>query len=199
METEMKQLMNNQQRKQLNFDAMKTFTKQTKYKTELCKTFQATGKCPYGRKCLFAHSLTELNSKHQNQNYKKKLCKNFHEFGYCPYGIRCSFIHNEKKSNNSIFHYYYLQLFIHKEFGVLSNQIFTTPLFNDRLPVFKNMSDNDNLNETIEIPDFNKKCIEHRTASISTNSNEDNELDYLNFYNVMIPGDNNIEDGNKSN
>ena len=43
-----------------------------KYKTELCKTFRETGKCPYGFKCRFAHGKDELVSKILNSNYKKK-------------------------------------------------------------------------------------------------------------------------------
>lgn len=27
----------------------------SKYKTEMCKNFQATGTCNYGKKCRFAH------------------------------------------------------------------------------------------------------------------------------------------------
>ena len=34
-----------------------------KYKTELCKTFSETGKCPYGFKCRFAYLKEELLSK----------------------------------------------------------------------------------------------------------------------------------------
>ena len=51
--------------------------KDPKYKTELCKTFTETGKCPYGYKCRFAHGKEELNSKNLNLNYKKKKCKKF--------------------------------------------------------------------------------------------------------------------------
>ena len=68
-----------------------------KYKTELCKKFQSTGKCPYGHKCRFAHGKEELLSKNQGVNYKKKPCKTFYEKGYCPYGSRCNFQHDERK------------------------------------------------------------------------------------------------------
>ena len=50
-----------------------------KYKTELCKKYQSTGKCPYGHKCRFAHGKEELLSKTQGVNYKKKQCKTFYE------------------------------------------------------------------------------------------------------------------------
>ena len=46
-----------------------------KYKTELCKKFQSTGKCPYGYKCRFAHGKEELLSKSQGLNYKKNHVK----------------------------------------------------------------------------------------------------------------------------
>ena len=140
-----------------------------KYKTELCKTFQATGVCPYGLKCKFAHGLNELITKHQSQNYKKKLCKSFHETGYCPYGIRCSFKHSNKNVKNCFLTSYYLQLFLHKNYGVLSDDIFSdTKLLNGRLPVFENLE-----NEKGKEP--RKIKVSKRKSSASTNSNEENE------------------------
>ena len=68
--------------------------KDPKYKTELCKTYSETKKCPYGFKCRFAHGKEELLSKIINSNYKKKDCKTFSENGFCPYGSRCSFRHD---------------------------------------------------------------------------------------------------------
>ena len=76
--------------------------KDPKYKTELCKTFRETGKCPYGFKCRFAHGKEELLSKILNSNYKKKDCKTFSECGFCPYGSRCSFKHDERKIEDAI-------------------------------------------------------------------------------------------------
>ena len=78
-----------------------------KYKTELCKKFQATGRCPYGFKCQFAHGKEELIVKHQGKNYKKRLCKTFYEKGYCPYGSRCNFKHCDKKFFKTNLSYYY--------------------------------------------------------------------------------------------
>ena len=31
-----------------------------KFKTEMCKNWSVMGKCNYGRKCQFAHGLTEI-------------------------------------------------------------------------------------------------------------------------------------------
>ena len=63
----------------------------TKYKTELCKKFQSTGKCPYGHKCRFAQGKEELICKLQGLNYKKKPCKTF--YFYLKY---ITFYHLEK-------------------------------------------------------------------------------------------------------
>ena len=72
-----------------------------KYKTELCKKYSETGKCPYGTKCLFAHGKDELITKKLCTNYKKKQCKTFFENGYCPYGSRCTFKHSEYNFENT--------------------------------------------------------------------------------------------------
>jgi hypothetical protein len=65
-----------------------------KYKTEICKNFQLTGKCKFGPRCCFAHGLEELRQKTQlGLSYKLKVCKNYHELGYCKYGQRCQYVH----------------------------------------------------------------------------------------------------------
>ena len=78
-----------------------------KIKTELCRTFQQEGSCPYGDTCAFAHGEGELQKKkHVPSRYKTKLCQQFHENKYCPYGNRCQFIHSttlnelQKKQEN---------------------------------------------------------------------------------------------------
>ena len=35
------------------------------YKTELCERFDTDGKCIYGKRCIFAHSTAELNTRRQ--------------------------------------------------------------------------------------------------------------------------------------
>ena len=128
--------------------------KDPKYKTELCKTFTETGKCPYGYKCRFAHGKEELLSKLINSNYKKKDCKTFSEIGFCPYGSRCSFRHDERKINDIHLPFYYINTFI-----------YCKPL-NKRLSVFENITSDvkDNLNGFI-------------SSSTSTISN-DEEIDF---------------------
>ena len=129
--------------------------KDPKYKTELCKTFTETGKCPYGYKCRFAHGKEELLSKLINSNYKKKDCKTFSEIGFCPYGSRCSFRHDERTINDIHLPFYYINTFI-----------YCKPL-NRRLSVFENITCDyyrDNLNGI-----FN--------SSTSTISN-DEEIDF---------------------
>ena len=152
-------------------------TKQApKYKTELCKTFQSTGKCPYGHKCLFAHGKNELIIKQQSQNYKKKPCKSFNEKGFCLYGSRCNFIHNEKKIENTIFSYYYLQLFINKNFVYDESFNFSTPLLNGRLPIFENITNGKFECEKMQISSFSKIRGKERSSSMSTNSNEESDI-----------------------
>jgi hypothetical protein len=78
-------------------DIEKEWRNDPKYKTELCKNFEAKGVCVYGNKCRFAHGKQELFLKSQNlQNYKLKECISFYQMGYCCYGKRCHFLHSEK-------------------------------------------------------------------------------------------------------
>jgi hypothetical protein len=71
----------------------------TKYKTELCKFYEMTGKCKYGENCAYAHGIENLRSKVTNTTaYRTKKCIQFFENGYCPYGNRCQFRH-ELKNN----------------------------------------------------------------------------------------------------
>jgi hypothetical protein len=59
--------------------------KKTLYKTELCRSTEETGECPYGTKCQFAHSLAELRVIDRHPRYKTQMCKTFWEHGilYC--------------------------------------------------------------------------------------------------------------------
>ena len=67
-----------------------------KYKTEICKNWQVTGRCEYEAQCSFAHGLHELKQKRDiHKNYKTKQCKRFHKERFCPYGTRCQFLHDE--------------------------------------------------------------------------------------------------------
>ena len=152
-----------------------------KYKTELCKKFQSTGKCPYGHKCRFAHGKEELISKTQGANYKKKLCKSFEEKGYCPYGSRCNFRHDERKFSEISFSYFYLQLFLFKQYNFLpSRKSFysnRTTLLNERLPIFESLTVNkkgETDKNNLSHDKFNNEAND-KNNSFSTISNTSNE------------------------
>ncbi|KAM9113268.1 mRNA decay activator protein ZFP36L2-A-like [Pangshura tecta] len=66
----------------------------SRYKTELCRTYEESGLCKYGVKCQFAHGAGELRGLSRHPKYKTELCRTFHTAGFCPYGCRCHFIHN---------------------------------------------------------------------------------------------------------
>ncbi|XP_059187894.1 mRNA decay activator protein ZFP36L1 [Centropristis striata] len=69
----------------------------TRYKTELCRTFEESGTCKYGAKCQFAHGMDELRGLSRHPKYKTEPCRTFHTIGFCPYGARCHFIHNAEE------------------------------------------------------------------------------------------------------
>ena len=173
-----------------------------KYKTELCKKFQTTGKCPYGYKCRFAHGKEELIIKNQGKNYKKRFCKSFHEKGYCPYGSRCNFRHDEKTFNETNLSYYYFRLFLFKNYFSESSLNCLTSigsnLIKDRLPVFKsmtqNLSKNENFNKIQETDkddffeiNFERKYSQSTVSNTSYeddkkfNFNNSNEINFTNF------------------
>uniref|UniRef100_A0A3Q2Q424 mRNA decay activator protein ZFP36 n=1 Tax=Fundulus heteroclitus TaxID=8078 RepID=A0A3Q2Q424_FUNHE len=66
----------------------------TRYKTELCTSYAASGCCKYAERCQFAHGLRELHVPFRHPKYKTELCRNYHTTGYCYYGGRCLFVHN---------------------------------------------------------------------------------------------------------
>ncbi|KXS15926.1 hypothetical protein M427DRAFT_305395 [Gonapodya prolifera JEL478] len=68
---------------------------QSKTKTELCKSWENTQSCKYGKHCLFAHGKAELRSVERPLKFKTELCKNYWRDGICNYGRRCHFIHSE--------------------------------------------------------------------------------------------------------
>ena len=73
---------------------------QIKYKTELCRTFEERGYCPYAHKCRFAHGKTELVVV-ETESSKKKRCNGFWMNGCCSYGRRCKFGHDEINWENT--------------------------------------------------------------------------------------------------
>ncbi|CAJ1086498.1 cysteine three histidine 1 [Xyrichtys novacula] len=66
----------------------------TRYKTELCTSYSATGSCKYAERCQFAHGLHELHVPFRHPKYKTELCRSYHTTGYCYYGNRCLFVHS---------------------------------------------------------------------------------------------------------
>ncbi|AWO95792.1 putative zinc finger protein 36 C3H1 type-like 2-A [Scophthalmus maximus] len=66
----------------------------TRYKTELCTSYSATGFCKYAERCQFAHGLHELHVPFRHPKYKTELCRSYHTTGYCYYGSRCLFVHS---------------------------------------------------------------------------------------------------------
>lgn len=77
-------------------------SKQSLYKTELCRSFTENGSCRYGSKCQFAHGEAELRHVLRHPKYKTELCKTFSATGSCPYGTRCRFIHPTGSSSLNI-------------------------------------------------------------------------------------------------
>ncbi|XP_061453373.1 mRNA decay activator protein ZFP36L1-like [Rhineura floridana] len=69
----------------------------SRYKTELCRTFEESGTCKYAAKCQFAHGPVELRGLSRHPKYKTEPCRTFHTSGICPYGARCHFIHNAEE------------------------------------------------------------------------------------------------------
>ncbi|KRX17309.1 Zinc finger protein 36, C3H1 type-like 3 [Trichinella nelsoni] len=70
-----------------------------KYKTKMCFWIDISDHCPYGRRCTFAHSYSELR---KHPKYKTVLCNKFRTVKGCPYGAECQFIHFISESKNRI-------------------------------------------------------------------------------------------------
>lgn len=66
----------------------------TRYKTQLCTSYSASGLCKYAERCQFAHGLHELHVPFHHPKYKTELCRSYHASGHCYYGSRCLFVHN---------------------------------------------------------------------------------------------------------
>lgn len=54
-----------------------------RFKTELCRNFTVTGRCPFGTKCQFAHGAAELRNVDRHPRYKTALCASFWTYGAC--------------------------------------------------------------------------------------------------------------------
>ncbi|XP_070826709.1 mRNA decay activator protein ZFP36L1 isoform X1 [Chaetodon trifascialis] len=75
----------------------------SRYKTELCRSFNESGLCKYGGKCQFAHGAEELRDLSRHPKYKTEPCRTFHTIGFCPYGMRCHFVHNNEEEKKPSF------------------------------------------------------------------------------------------------
>lgn len=64
-----------------------------KFKTQICRNLQS-GYCEFGSKCMFAHSVEELQDR---SIYQQKLvkCVAYFQNGYCIQGNRCQFSHRD--------------------------------------------------------------------------------------------------------
>mmetsp|Transcript_17062 Transcript_17062/g.29512 ORF Transcript_17062/g.29512 Transcript_17062/m.29512 type:complete len:205 (-) Transcript_17062:711-1325(-) len=65
-----------------------------RFKTDLCRNFEVYGRCPYGKKCLFAHGEEELRPLRRNPLFKTSPCYWYHKVGICNHGKRCVFAHH---------------------------------------------------------------------------------------------------------
>ncbi|KAL6568068.1 hypothetical protein OROHE_003752 [Orobanche hederae] len=61
------------------------------YKTQLCLLFQR-GKCYYGERCHYSHSLSEIRNPGLKRHFGE--CFYFSNGEDCPYGEKCQFHHN---------------------------------------------------------------------------------------------------------
>lgn len=78
------------------------FTRNPRYKTEICRNFKERARCIYGEQCQFAHGRRELRDVVRNNKYKTKLCQKYWVAGYCAYGPRCNFLHDEDKQMSGV-------------------------------------------------------------------------------------------------
>jgi hypothetical protein len=162
---------------QINY--LKEIQSDTKYKTELCKTFTQNNFCPYGSKCRFAHGKQELFDKVINcKKYKQKECMSFFKNFHCCYGTRCHFKHDERKLKDIIKNNYHLRLKL-VEFA-LENNNEEEILFNleeenltKLVAGFKNKNRNKNSNSDCDsllyrINENEKMIIDRETANVQS-------------------------------
>jgi len=153
--------------------------KDPKFKTELCKTFEAKGFCVYGNKCRFAHGRQEIFDRaNENTKYKQKQCNSFYKNFYCVYGPRCHFIHDEKKLNLIPRSYYsYLLQTYHLETQFRTNSISN---FNNPFQLFSyvNLNSDFPTANTYESPDISnlKSKSSSSVNSVLSKETEDSSI-----------------------
>lgn len=146
-------------------DKIKEKQKDSKYKTELCKTFEEKGICPYGNMCRFAHGksdlLLDIKNIPNSSNYKSKDCFCYFKQGYCNYGSRCHYKHAEKNEISKIDRAYYTLL-------LESNNFMS---FRNRLSIFEEICEkNEKLENTPIIP-FHKRGVPNKGSTDSHSTN----------------------------
>lgn len=72
----------------------------TRFKTQICRNLQS-GYCEFGSKCLFVHSLEELQHK-QISPQKQVKCPTFFKNGYCISGSKCQFSHRDSSPETAV-------------------------------------------------------------------------------------------------
>lgn len=73
-----------------------------RFKTELCKNFQAGEVCAFGDKCCFAHGEEELRAAPEYfENEDLKFCPDF-EDGFCREGMDCPLSHRKSLNRHQI-------------------------------------------------------------------------------------------------
>eukprot|EP01026_Neomeris_dumetosa_P080075 TRINITY_DN8819_c0_g1_i3.p1 TRINITY_DN8819_c0_g1~~TRINITY_DN8819_c0_g1_i3.p1 ORF type:complete len:303 (+),score=37.86 TRINITY_DN8819_c0_g1_i3:120-1028(+) len=95
------------------------------YKTEMCKTFEETGSCRYGKKCQFAHGGEDMRDSPKHPKFKTIPCETIVNGGSCPYGRRCRFIHPQDDQ---------------VEAGMFSCKVNEQVAHERRLPVFEELA-----------------------------------------------------------
>ena len=142
-----------------------------KYKTELCKFYEMTGKCKYGESCAYAHGIENLRTKVTNTTaYRTKKCIQFFENGYCPYGNRCQFQHQLK--NN-----------------IINNPYDKEMSYQKILEIISKMENVRNIKKMVEKPRLN---IFKEISGENINNKNNNENSLLNDIKQLINDDENI-------
>lgn len=73
-----------------------------RFKTELCKNFQAGEVCVFGDRCCFAHGEEELRAAPEYfENEEAKSCQDF-EDGFCREGMDCPLSHRKSPNKHQV-------------------------------------------------------------------------------------------------
>jgi len=152
-------MMQMKQQQMVNAANNASTSQASRYKTELCRSYQENGSCKYGDKCQFAHGENEMRNMNRHPKYKTELCRTFHASGYCPYGPRCHFVHDntaELMPNNM------------DQPDETGNLLLATnvELFNSYLPLYTNAVPN----VRAENATSNLLMLANRSSSVSSSS-----------------------------